>query len=167
MLNGGYENSSWWSDAGWRWLQDTGVISPGHWRQTRDGNWYALNYDGPEAVRASDSVTGINFYEAEAYCKYAGGRLPHEFEHEVGAVKGSIQVGGAWEWCSNYFFPYPGYRPYPYDNYSMPWFDQQHYTLRGASRFTRPPVRRPTFRNFYTPEKRHVFAGVRVAFDSS
>ena len=165
MLHGGYQNRSWWSDAGWNWLMDSGAKSPEHWRQARDGSWYALNCDGPEPLRSSDSIFGINWYEAEAYCRYAGGRLPHELEYEVAATNGVIESGGAWEWCSNNFFPYPGYQAYPYERYSKPWFDQHHFSLRGSSQFTRPPIQRPAFRNFYTPEKRHVFAGVRVAYD--
>jgi iron(II)-dependent oxidoreductase len=72
--------------------------------------------------------------------------------------------GHVWEWCANTFFPYPGFKPFPYDEYSLPWFDGQHYSLRGGSRHTRRDLRRCSFRNFYTPEKRHVFAGVRLAW---
>ena len=74
--------------------------------------------------------------------------------------------GGAWEWCGNRFHPYPGFRTFPYDGYSLPWFDGRHHVLRGASPYTLSCLRRASFRNFYTPEKRHVFAGCRLAFDA-
>jgi iron(II)-dependent oxidoreductase len=72
----------------------------------------------------------------------------------------------AWEWCRNRFHPYPGFRAFPYDGYSLPWFDGYHYTLRGGSPYTLPWIRRASFRNFYAADKRHVFAGCRLAFDA-
>ena len=166
MLAGGYQNEEWWSAPGWQWQQTLGVNAPDHWRQDSTGNWYSLTANGPANLAADEAVYGLSFYEAEAYSHYLGGRLPHELEWEAGAAQQVIAPGAAWEWCSNYFFPYPGFHAYPYDGYSLPWFDEQHVTLRGASLQTRAPIRRTTFRNFYTPEKRHVFSGVRVAFDS-
>jgi len=165
MQAGGYRNKEWWSPAGWEWRQSLEVEAPDHWRQAANGNWYSLTNTGPTALDGADPVYGLSFFEAEAYSHYAGGRLPHELEWEVAAATGGIGPDRAWEWCRNPFFPYPGFRAYPYDGYSLPWFDDQHQTLRGASLHTLPPIQRATFRNFYAPEKRHVFAGVRVAFD--
>ncbi|MCG6974905.1 MAG: SUMF1/EgtB/PvdO family nonheme iron enzyme [Acidiferrobacterales bacterium] len=165
MRADGYQNKDWWSPRGWHWRQSLAIDAPDHWRQDTDGNWYSLTATGPANLGGDDAVYGISFFEAEAYSHYADGRLPHELEWEMAAARQVIAPDQAWEWCSNHFFPYPGFHPFPYDGYSLPWFDDQHQTLRGASLHTLAPVRRPTFRNFYTPEKRHVFAGVRVAFD--
>ncbi len=162
----GYQNQEWWSEDGWRWLQQAQVESPNSWRQKSEGAWYAVTATGPVSLDSDATLSGINWYEAQAFAKYAGGRLPHELEWELSATSGACAPGQAWEWCENTFFPYPKYRAYPYDGYSQPWFDGNHYTLRGASLHTPVPVRRTTFRNFYTPEKRHVFAGIRVAFDT-
>jgi len=167
MLAGGYQNEDWWSSTGWQWQQSLGINAPDHWRQDASGNWYSLTANGPTSLGSNEAVYGLSFYEAEAFSRYQGGRLPHELEWEAAAAKKIIAPDAAWEWCNNHFFPYPGFHPYPYDGYSLPWFDERHLTLRGASLHTLAPIRRVTFRNFYTPEKRHVFAGVRVAFDSN
>jgi iron(II)-dependent oxidoreductase len=162
---GGYDKQAWWSRDGWHWLQRARVMAPDHWCRARNGAWYIVTASGPVALDGDATLYGISYFEAEAFSRYAGGRLPHELEWERSAASGACSPRGAWEWCGNAFFPYPQYHAYPYDGYSQPWFDGNHFTLRGASRYTLPPIRRHSFRNFYTPEKRHVFAGVRVAFD--
>ncbi|HET9123059.1 MAG TPA: SUMF1/EgtB/PvdO family nonheme iron enzyme, partial [Acidiferrobacteraceae bacterium] len=65
------------------------------------------------------------------------------------------------------FAPYPGFRAFPYGGYSRPWFDGRHRVLKGGSRHSGPWLRRPSMRNFYTPEKRHIFSGVRLATDGA
>ncbi|MFV1996864.1 MAG: SUMF1/EgtB/PvdO family nonheme iron enzyme [Acidiferrobacterales bacterium] len=165
MESGGYSERRNWSDAGWQWLQSSQVSAPESWRRNDQGNWYCLTSAGPADLQQHESVDGISLFEAHAFANYAGGRLPHEHEWEYATNHGDQRPSQAWAWCSNTFFPYPGFEPYPYDNYSLHWFDAKHHTLRGGSRHTAAPLRRPSFRNFYTPEKRHVFAGVRVAFD--
>ncbi len=75
-------------------------------------------------------------------------------------------TGTAWEWCANTFFPYEGFRAFPYERYSCPWFDDGHYTLKGSSPYSGATVSQPSFRNFYQPEKRHIFAGLRLASDA-
>ncbi len=165
METGGYTERRYWSEAGWQWLQTCQLSAPESWRQDDQGNWYCLNAAGPSELQPHDSVDGINLFEAQAFAKYAGGRLPHEHEWEYAASRHGQQLSQAWVWCGNTFFPYPGFESYPYDGYSLHWFDGKHHTLRGGSRYTAASIRRPSFRNFYTPEKRHVFAGVRVAFD--
>lgn len=166
MESGGYASQSFWSPEGWRWLQKENVGNPAHWRRDDNNNWIAITENGAEDLQPNDAVYGLNRYEAEAFASFAGGRLPHEFEWEHAATPQTSITKQAWDWCGNAFFPYPNYTAYPYDGYSQPWFDGNHYTLRGGSRHTGNPIRRTTFRNFYTPEKRHVFAGVRVAFDT-
>ncbi|MEE8388303.1 MAG: SUMF1/EgtB/PvdO family nonheme iron enzyme [Acidiferrobacterales bacterium] len=165
MKSGGYTERHYWSETGWQQLQTCQLSAPESWRQDDQGNWYCLTAAGPSELQPQDSVDGINLFEAQAFAKYAGGRLPHEHEWEYATSHHDQQTSQAWVWCCNAFFPYPGFEPYPYDGYSLHWFDGKHHTLRGGSRHTAVPIRRPSFRNFYTPEKRHVFAGVRVAFD--
>ena len=168
MQADGYGRSEYWSEAGRAWLQGHGHTHPNHWRTDRDGHWYGIASRGPYELAADDPVSGISYYEAEACAHWAGGRLPHEHQWEVACRLQLLEDSGrAWEWCGNTFYPYEGFRPFPYENYSQPWFDGKHYCLRGGSLHTRPSIRRASFRNFYTADKRHVFAGVRPVFDTT
>ncbi len=164
---GGYHNLNHWDNAGRAWLEQTPHQAPEHWRCDGNGGWFALHSNGPQALSPATPVSGICYHEARAFAHWAGGRLPHEYEWEIGYRTGILeQVGSAWEWCDNAFFPYPGFQPFPYPEYSQPWFDGHHFTLRGGSRHTRAELRRPSFRNFHQPDKRYIFAGLRLAFDA-
>ncbi len=163
----GYQREQYWSEAGWHWLQQNNHEHPDHWATDDSGNWYAIANRGPYALAGDDAVSGISLYEAEACANWAGGRLPHEHQWEVACRLHALKdTGRAWEWCGNTFHPYAGYRPFPYDGYSQPWFDNNYHTLRGGSLHTRPAIKRASFRNFYPPDKRHIFAGLRLAFDT-
>jgi iron(II)-dependent oxidoreductase len=76
------------------------------------------------------------------------------------------QTGRAWEWCDNSFYPYDGFHAFPSETYSTPGFDGNHYTLRGGCLHTRPSIRRASFRNFHAPDARHIFAGVRLVYET-
>ena len=165
MQAGGYQKKSFWSPQGWQWLAKTQVISPHAWRQTAKNSWGTIDPSGWQALEAEAAVTGISFFEASAFAKYAGARLPVESEWETASRAGALRIGGAWEWCANTFSPYQGYKAFPYDEYSSTWFDGHHYVLKGASPHTAQEIQRPSFRNFYTSEQRHIFAGLRLAFD--
>ncbi len=162
----GYDNPLYWSEAGWRWRQASDIDQPGYWRRDDQGRWFGIDIDGPQPLRPEQPVCGINQYEAAAFVAWAGGRLPHEHEWEAAARNGLLeQSGRVWEWCGNTFYPYAGFRAWPYDGYSLPYFDNRHFVLRGGSHHTRRVIKRASFRNYYEADKRHIFAGVRVVWD--
>ncbi len=166
--SGGYDNAEWWDAESREWLNATRVKAPHHWLRNEDGAWYGTDCNGCRDLAPDDPVYGLSRHEARAFARYVGARLPHESEwetaHKQDPTHERIRPNGrAWEWCGNAFRPYPGFKPFPYDEYSTPWFDNAHYSLRGYSRYTHEALRRPAFRNFYTADKRYVFAGVRVA----
>jgi gamma-glutamyl hercynylcysteine S-oxide synthase len=163
--SGGYSNNEHWCKNGQLWLTKNNIQHPEHWSQNNNNEWYGVKHQGPFDLEAGAPLYGINYFEARAFANWAGARLPHEHEWEAGVKSGQLHnTGLAWEWCSNRFFPYEDFKPSPYDGYSKPFFDNRHYVLRGGSRHTRPEIRRASFRNFYTPEKRHIFAGLRLVF---
>ncbi|MBS63906.1 SUMF1/EgtB/PvdO family nonheme iron enzyme [Salinisphaera sp.] len=158
---GGYECREWWDAAGWAWREQAQVQHPQHWQPLADG--WAIAGDTTPDVGARP-VHGIGWYEARAFARYAGARLPRELEWEAARRAGVLgDVEQVWEWCDDAFYPYPGFRAFPYDGYSMPWFDGAHFVARGASVHSEPEVCRPGFRNFYPPTHRHVHAGLRLA----
>ncbi|MES1945887.1 hypothetical protein C84B14_01020 [Salinisphaera sp. C84B14] len=159
--SGGYQRREWWDAPGWAWREQAAVEHPQHWQPLAEG-WAIA---GDEAADTGQQpVHGIGWYEARAYARYAQARLPRELEWEAARRAGVLRdVEQVWEWCADAFYPYPGFRPFPYDGYSMPWFDGAHFVARGASVHSEPEVRRPGFRNFYPPTHRHVHAGLRLA----
>ena len=165
MEDDGYLQKDLWSDSGWHWLQQEKITAPQHWHRNAVGHWYGIGLRGGYDLHADDVLNGISRYEAQAYANWVGGRLPHEHQWEVACRLHQLEDSGrAWEWCDNHFYPYDGFTPFPYKEYSQLWFDNQHYTLRGGSIHTRPAIRRASFRNFYTADKRHIFAGLRLVY---
>jgi len=108
-----------------------------------------------------EPVRHVSWEQANAYCAFAGRRLPSEAEWECAALAGLPNLGHVWEWTSSSFLPYPGFVRDPYKEYSEPWF-ATHKVLRGASFATPPGVAHARFRNFYTPERGDIFAGFRT-----
>jgi iron(II)-dependent oxidoreductase len=162
MQADGYARPELWDEAGWAWRVAHAIDHPQHWRAAAGDDW-EIRADIDTDI-ASAPVHGIGWYEARAFARYAGARLPREVEWEAarrhGALADSEQV---WQWCDDPFYPYPGFTAFPYDGYSRPWFDGAHFIARGASVHTEIDVRRPGLRNFYPPTHRHVFAGLRLA----
>lgn len=170
--DGAYRQPRFWSEAGWQWRCQGNTEHPEQWLRNTDGDWFGVSADGAQALDAECAVSGINHYEANAFTNwlretsrdFSNARLPHEYELETARRQHSLGgAGQVWEWCANSFHPYPGFKPFPYDNYSKPWFDNKHYTLRGGSPYTQGAVQRHSFRNFYNPDKRHIFSGLRLA----
>jgi gamma-glutamyl hercynylcysteine S-oxide synthase len=209
IADGGYNTPRWWSDEGWAWRTLGGVSAPQYWRREH-GGWLAAGFFGDGTLAADAPVMGVSWYEADAYARWRGRRLPTEAEWEKAAgwdcVRGQAlpyawgaarpdasrcnferrfgmttpvgqfatarspsgcvdMNGNVWEWTASPFAPYPRFEPYPYAGYSLPYFDGQHRVLRGGSWATRGTIVRNTFRNWYLPSMRRIFAGFRCAQD--
>ena len=166
MESGGYMDDTLWSVDGRAWRLTHPVAHPDHWRRDVAGQWYGHDASGPLELSAHEPVYGVSYYEAEAYACWAGGRLAHEQEWEIAGRSAKLAAtGDVWEWSSNTFYPYAGFTAFPYQGYSVPYFDNKHFTLKGGSRCTHGVIKRPTFRNYYEADKRHQYAGIRVAYD--
>ena len=182
---GGYARRGFWSEAGWQWRQAQRAAHPAHWRQEGSA-WHQRRFDRWLPLADAEPVTHVNAFEAEAYCAWAGRRLPTEAEWECAALAAapapdanldhrrggpcSVDFSGAglahlfgnvWEWTDTTFETYPGFAADPYADYSAPWF-RDHRVLRGGSFATRSRLVHARWRNFYRPERSDVFAGFRT-----
>jgi len=145
------------------YLDDSHAAPPGHWR--REGSsWWMRRFDRWVPVERSAPIVHVSFHEAEAYCAWAGRRLPTESEWEFAACGGAgleRLLEDVWEWTSTPFAPYPGFEPGTYRDYSQPWF-HDHTVLRGSSFATRSRIASNRYRNFYRPARSDPFAGFRT-----
>lgn len=155
----GYDRPALWSAEGRAWLAGSGRRMPAYWRRASEG-FEVRAFDRWRALDADRPVANVNAFEAEAWCAWAGRRLPSESEWEAAALNGMSTTGGVWEWTATPFAPYPGFRADPYEEYSRPWF-HDHRVLRGGSWATARRLVHPRFRNFYRPERHDPFAGFR------
>ncbi len=131
----------------------------GRWQTWRDGEWQPLDL--------TLAACHLTWDEAQAWCRWAGRRLPTEAEWELAACTRpeAFRWGDVWEWTASPFAPFPGFEPHPYRDYSAPWFDGRP-VLRGASNCTQPRMRHPRYRNFFPAARSDVIAGVRTCAGS-
>lgn len=206
----GYRQPEFWSEPGWNWLQGAGAEHPVYWHREGGGRWLRRDFDRWLGLEPHRPVLHVNWWEAEAFCNWAGRRLPTEAEWELaasseskgdalangkrrfpwgdsppsaqqanlgGGAGGAAEVaafaagdsafgcrqmiGNVWEWVADDFKPYPGFVVDPYREYSQPWFGS-HKVIRGGAWTTQSRLLRNTWRNFYTPDRRDVWAGFRT-----
>jgi len=191
---GGYSRPEYWLSLGWTTVNEQRWTAPLYWIK-RDGDWWHYTLAGFRKVNDSEPVTHLSYFEADAYANWAGARLPTEFEWEhasaacalegnfveTGAFhpqpenvpnveKNNLQqmFGDVWEWTRSSYSPYPGYRAAPgaLGEYNGKFMCNQ-YVLRGGSCATSQTHIRRTYRNFFQPEKRWQFTGLRLAKDPS
>jgi iron(II)-dependent oxidoreductase len=205
---GGYERREWWSDEGWSWKEDYDITRPQGWTADLRSEWRLAGLD---PLHPDRPVVHVSWFEADAFARAHGVRLPTEVEWEkaatwdqeqqraltypwgdklpvvgvhanldqlshgpdsVGSLPESASpcgcegmIGDVWEWTATEFAGYPGFRPYPYREYSEVFFGSGYRVLRGGSWATRPRVVTSTFRNWDLPERRQIFSGLRIARD--
>ena len=160
--SGAYNDAQYWSAEGWAWRQRQSQPWPRHLRR-RDGAWQAWRFGAWQHLDMNLPAMHLSYHEAQAWCAWAGCRLPSEAEWEMAACSApqqSFAWGDVWEWTASPFSAYPGFAAHPYRDYSAPWFDGRP-VLRGASFATAPGMKHPRYRNFFTAERNDIFAGFR------
>ncbi len=168
MDDGGYRRPDLWLAAGWDAIAARGWQAPLYWEQQAGGRWQVFTLYGEVPVERSTPVCHISFFEAEAFARWAGARLPTEAEWEVAAGgMPALALGDVWEWTRSDYGPYPGFRAAPgaVGEYNGKFMCGQ-YVLRGGSCATPASHVRATYRNFFPPEARWQFSGLRLARDA-
>jgi ergothioneine biosynthesis protein EgtB len=193
MDDGGYERPEFWLSMGWATVQQEGWQAPLYWHQLDDAGWSQYTLAGSRPVAPTEPVTHVSYFEADAYARWAGARLPTEVEWEVAAetvpIEGNFvesgrfhpqaldsatasgglaqMFGDVWEWTQSSYSPYPGFQiaPGALGEYNGKFMCNQ-YVLRGGSCATSQSHIRSTYRNFFPPDARWQFSGVRLAQDA-
>jgi ergothioneine biosynthesis protein EgtB len=158
--DGGYKNPLYWHSDGWAWVNEHKIDSPLYWYK-HDGAWHRYALSGFEKVNPAEPVTHVSFYEAAAFAEWSGMRLPTEFEWE--AACDTFQWRQRWEHTNSAYLPYPGYTKPPgaVGEYNGKFMINQM-VLRGASVATPADHSRKTYRNFFHPQLRWQFNGIRL-----
>ena len=184
IADGGYRDPLLWLSDGWAWVTENRIEAPLYWRRG-DSGWRVFGLSGEQALNPATPVCHLSYYEADAYARWSGGRLPTEMEWESAAADADPAVGNqldragpvcpagvggwfgdAWIWTQSAFLPYPGYRPPPgaIGEYNGKFMSSQM-VLRGGSCATPRGHMRASYRNFFYPHQRWMFSGLRLAKD--